>query len=118
VIAAASAVVCLLCVGVGVFVLCQRRRDHDRKSFQAIGGGAPGDNLNVGVVHGMTRRPSALKMGQGKSMLKLGGPSQESVTAGLAEARKAEQARVRPSKKVGGDPATVEETGKLMTQKI
>ena len=57
-------------------------------------------------------------MGQGKSMLKLGGPSQESVTAGLAEARKAEQARVRPSKKVGGDPATVEETGKLMTQKI
>ena len=50
--------------------------------------------------------------------LKLGGPSQESVTAGLAEARKAEQARVRPSKKVGGDPATVEETGKLMTQKI
>ena len=38
--------------------------------------------------------------------------------AGLAEARKAEQARVRPSKKVGGDPATVEETGKLMTQKI
>ena len=81
-------------------------------------GGAPGDNLNVGVVHGMTRRPSALKMGQGKSMLKLGGPSQESVTAGLAEARKAEQARVRPSKKVGGDPATVEETGKLMTQKI
>ena len=95
-----------------------RRRDHDRKSFQAIGGGAPGDNLNVGVVHGMTRRPSALKMGQGKSMLKLGGPSQESVTAGLAEARKAEQARVRPSKKVGGDPATVEETGKLMTQKI
>ena len=51
-------------------------------------------------------------------MLKLGGPSQESVTAGLAEARKAEQARVRPSKKVGGDPATVEETGKLMTQKI
>ena len=78
---------------------------------------APGDNLSVGVVRGLTRRPSALKMGQGKTMLKLGGPSQESVTAGLAEARKAEQARATRTKKLDG-PSTVEEAGQLMTQKI